>query len=210
MRTRSKLLLAGLTVALAFGAFVSASSANRLTVSGRQWRASWNKLEFLGIFATISCHVTIEGSFHSRTISKVLEALIGYVSRVTVDSTNCTGASARAQTETLPWHIRYNGFTGTLPSISEIHMRLVGVGLIVQTPTTRCLIKSTAASPLEGWIHLTTATPPVSETLKVNERAEIPVSSGEFFCGSTTRLEGTSTPLTEGPTTTKITVELVQ
>jgi hypothetical protein len=42
MRNRTMLLLAGLAVALAFGAFVSVSSANRIALSGRQWRATWN------------------------------------------------------------------------------------------------------------------------------------------------------------------------
>jgi hypothetical protein len=222
MRHRSKLLLAGLTAALAFGAFVSASSANRLglkggTSNGQQFRATWNKLKFEG-FATVECHVTIEGSFHSRTISKVLEALVGYVSRVTVDETRCTNGSARALTETLPWHIRYGGFTGTLPIITGILLRLVGGRFLVQVAgliNAKCLYTSSAASPMKGIVNRNTATGAgegEATSLRVEEPAAIPFTSGtsSFACGASGRLEGTTTGLTEGATTTKITVTLVE
>jgi hypothetical protein len=212
MRNRSKLLLAGLTAALAFGAFVSAAPAVRLALSGQQFRATWNKLQFQG-FVTIECHVTIEGSFHSRTISKVLEALVGYVSRVTVDSTNCTNGSARALTELLPWHIRYGGFTGTLPDITGINLRLVRGAFLVQVAgiaPAKCLYESTAASPMKGVVNRITATR-VAESLRV-EQAGIPFTSGtsSFSCGNSGRLEGATNSLTEGPGGPNITVELVR
>jgi hypothetical protein len=208
MRNRSKLLLAGLTVALAFGAFVSAAPARRIALSGRQWRAQYNKLRFIGM-VPIECHVTLEGSFHSRTISKVLEALIGYVSRVTVDETRCTGGSARILPESLPWHERYNGFSGILPQITKIHIRIVGAGIILQTPTVRCQIVSSAASPLKDWINIVTATG-VAESLRDDETGEIPDTSGsELLCGRSDRVEGTSGSFTEGPGTTQIIVRLV-
>jgi hypothetical protein len=207
MRNRSKLLLAGLTVALAFGAFVSAAPARRIAISGRQWRTQVNKLRFIGTQA-IECHVTIEGSYHSRTISKVLEALIGYISRVTVDETRCTGGSARILPESLPWHIRYNGFSGILPQITKIHIRIVGAGIILQVPNVRCQIVSNAASPLKDWINITTATG-VEESLTSDETEEIPDTSGsELLCGRSDRIEGTGS-LTEGEPATRITVQLV-
>lgn len=213
MRTRSKLLLAGLTTALVFGAFVSAASANRFALSGQQWRAAFTELRFIG-FATVTCHVTIEGSFHSRTLSKVLEQLIGYVSKVTVDEGHCTGGSARALTATLPWHVRYNGFSGTLPEITEIHLRMVEAAFEVSAAGVFCLFKSTASSPMRGWVRLVEggrAGVRVAETLRSDETAQIPLSSGSaFLCGSSGRLAGRSTGLTEGNTTTRITITLVQ
>jgi hypothetical protein len=213
MRTRSKLLLAGLTAALAFGALISTSSANRLALSGQQFRATWNALRFIG-FVTVECHVTIEGSFHSRTISKVLEALVGYVSRVTVDSTNCTGGSARALTETLPWHIRYGGFTGTLPTIETILLRVINGQFLVQVAgiaPAKCLYTANATSPMRGIVRLAGG---VAESLRIEEPSAIPFTSGtsSFACGSSGRLGNETVAhasLTEGPTTTKITVTLV-
>jgi hypothetical protein len=212
MRHRSKLMLAGLTAALAFGAFVSASSANRIALSGQQFRATWNNLKFRG-FVIVECHVTIEGSFHSRTISKVLEALVGYVSRVTVDETRCTNGSARALTETLPWHIRYGGFTGTLPIITGINLRLVGGRFLVQVAgiaPAKCLYQSSATSPMKGIVNRNTATG-VASSLRVEEPSAIPFTSGtsSFACGNSGVLEGTTNGLSEGPTSTSIVVTLV-
>jgi hypothetical protein len=212
MRHRSKLLLAGLTAALAFGAFVSASSANRLALSGQQFRATWNKLAFVG-FVRVECHVTIEGSFHSRTIKKVLEALVGYVSRVTVDSTNCTNGSARALNEFLPWHIRYGGFTGTLPIITGINLRLVEGRFLVQVAgiaPAKCLYTSSVASPMRGIVNRNTGTG-VASSLTVEEPSAIPFTSGTspFACGNSGRLEGTTQGLSEGPGGPSIVVTLV-
>jgi hypothetical protein len=212
MRNRSKLLLAGLTAALAFGALISTSSANRIALSGQQFRATWNKLRFIG-FVTVECHVTIEGSFHSRTISKVLEALVGYVSRVTVDSTNCTGGSARALTEFLPWHIRYGGFAGTLPIITGINLRLVEGRFLVQVAgiaPAKCLYTSSVASPMKGIVNRNTATG-VASSLTVDETAAIPFTSGtsSFSCMTSGRLEGTTQGLSEGPGGPSIVVTLV-
>jgi hypothetical protein len=213
MRNRSMLVLAGFAVALAFGAFVSASSANRLAVSGRQWRATWNALKYIG-FTTFECHVTLEGSFHSRTMSKALEALVGYVTRVTVDSTNCTNGSARALTETLPWHVRYGGFEGTLPIITGISMRIVGFAYLFQVAgiaPAKCLFRSSVTSPMKGIVNRNTATG-VASSLRVEEPSGIPFTSGTstFACGNTIRFGGTSNGLSEGPTSTSIIVTLVQ
>jgi hypothetical protein len=212
MRQRSKLVLAGLTVALAFGVLVSASSANRIGISGRQWTATWNAVRFVG-FVTVECHFTLEGSFHSRTLSKVLEALFGYVSRVTVDETRCTGGSARALTETLPWHIRYGGFEGTLPIITGISERLVGGRFLVQVAgiaPSKCLYTSSAASPMAGIVGRNTGTG-VAQWLRVNETAKIPFTSGtsSFACGNSAGLGGTTTGLSEGPGGPSIVLTLV-
>jgi hypothetical protein len=215
MRNRTKLVLAGLTAALALGALVSASSANRFGLSGLQWRASWNTVGYQG-FANVKCHATLEGSFHSRTISKVLEALVGYVTRVTVDSTNCTGGSARALTEKLPWHIRYGGFTGALPIITGIDLRLVGLTYyfqVAEISPEQCLFMSSAASPLRWIVNRNTATG-VATSLRWDETARIPFTSGTspFVCRGEQGLnfEGTSQALSEGPGGPSITVTLVQ
>jgi hypothetical protein len=212
MRQRSKLVLAGLTVALAFGALVSASSANRIALSGQQWRATWNAVKFVG-FGTVECHFTLEGSFHSRTISKVLESLVGYVSRATVDETRCTGGSARALTETLPWHIRYGGFSGTLPIITGVDERLVGGRFLVQVAgivNAKCLYTSSASSPFKGIVNRNTGTG-VASSFTLEEPSSIPFTSGtsSFACGSSGRLGGTTTGLSEGPGGGSIVLSLV-
>jgi hypothetical protein len=208
MLTRSKLLLAALTAALTLGALLSTAYARRITVSNQNFRATWTTLRFLGgVFGNIECPVTIEGSFHSRTISKVLEALVGYVSRAVVAETRCAGGSARVLAETLPWHIRYNGFSGTLPNITQIHLRIVGAGFLVQIGGTRCRYKSTETSPMRGWVNREAGG--IATSIRVDETAAIPKSSGSFVCPGTGRLEGTTNSLTLQGSTTRITVTLV-
>jgi hypothetical protein len=216
MRTRSKLALAALTAAAVFGVLVAGASANRIATSNQSFRVTWNSLEFIGFefVEAIRCPVTIEGSFHSRTISKVLEALVGYITRAIV-GTPCTGGTATALTASLPWHIRYNGFTGTLPEIREIHLRLVNAGFLIQTieplfgTLVACLYQSTAASPMRGWIGREAAGQLTN--LRVDETAGIPLFRQlAGFCPNPGKLRGTSNTITLLGATTRITVTLVQ
>jgi hypothetical protein len=204
MRNRSKLLLAGLTAALLLGALVSAAPANRVALSSQTFRATWTGLRFIGA-TTPTCEVTIEGSFHSRTMSKVLEALIGYVTRARILEF-CTGGLVKLLTEALPWHIRYNGFAGALPVITRLKIRIIGFEFLLNSS---CLFRSSATSPIKAEITRNTGTG-AAESL-TPEASAIPLISGEeFSCGFTARLEGQSTALTQGATTTKIVVTLVQ
>jgi hypothetical protein len=126
MRKHSKLILASLTATLLMALAVSGTASARVfSVDNMNFRVVWTSLEFrAGELATIRCRVTLEGSFHSQTISKVEKALIGYVSRAIVAGERCTGGSATVHAESLPWHITYSGFTGTLPNIRSIRVLL--------------------------------------------------------------------------------------
>jgi hypothetical protein len=211
MPKHSKLILAAAVAAAALGAIVSTTSANRIALSEQLFRATWSNIRFIG-FALIECHLTIEGSFHSRTGSKILENLVGYVTRSIVAETQCTGASARILTEALPWHIRYGGFTGTLPQINTMRIRIIGSKFLVQIAgiaPAKCLYTSTAASPIPDIVSRNTTTG-VAGSITVEESAAIPFSSGtNIACGTSARLEGTTNSLTQPGSTTKITVTLV-
>jgi hypothetical protein len=130
MRTRSKLILAALTASLLMGLAVSSASAGRLSTSNTRFRITWNNLKFEGEEGGLqqTCRVTLEGSFHSATLRKVERALIGAITRGIVDSTNCRGTNephrATILQETLPWHVTYESFRGTLPDITEIQLLL--------------------------------------------------------------------------------------
>lgn len=222
MRNRSKLLLTALTASVVLGALVGAASANRIALSNRFFRATWTALEFtdtLGV-TQVKCPVTIEGSFHSTTISKVLEALVGYVTKATVGSP-CTEGTAIVLQTTLPWHIRYAGFTAAngLPAIESIKLRLVGAGFLIMKVNPihpeqqfRCLYKSTEASPMIGVVNRSTATG--EATNLTPEAARIPLFDGtltepESTCFASGGLKSASNTLTLQGNTTKITVTLV-
>jgi hypothetical protein len=211
MSNRIKLLLAALTVATALGAIVGTTSANRIAISEQAFRATWSRIRFIA-FVTLECHLTIEGSFHSRTGSKIAENLVGYITRSELSSTTCTGGSARILSEALPWHIRYGGFEGTLPTITGFTIKIIGSKFLVQVAgiaPARCLYASSAASPIKDIVQRNTATGVVA-SIRVEEPASIPFSSGTspFACGNSGRLEGITTSVAT-PGSGSITVTLV-
>ncbi|MGB2711705.1 MAG: hypothetical protein WBC33_09320, partial [Conexibacter sp.] len=77
---------------------------------------------------TVACDITRTISLH-RTIPKTAGALAGLVTRV--DLSNCD-EPVRVLTETLPWHLRYNSFSGTLPNPGVINFAAVNLSWLVE------------------------------------------------------------------------------
>ena len=137
MRTSVKLCFTALTAALLLASAIATTSARNLSVSNQRFRVQWQELEFASELVTIRCHVTLEGSFHYRTILKNVGRLIGHITRVAVRRP-CTNGEAWAANgverhprlgvlaNTLPWHVTYEGFAGTLPNITTIFLLLRG------------------------------------------------------------------------------------
>lgn len=136
MRKSVKLILTALAASLLLSAAVGTASARNLSVSNRNIRATWARLEFeVGGGSTVICPVTLEGSFHSQTVAKVRNSLIGAVTRATVKQESCEGGTGAAfngvdryngttTPNTLPWHITYDSFAGTLPTITSVRILL--------------------------------------------------------------------------------------
>jgi hypothetical protein len=150
MRTLRLEILAPLLATAVLTAATGSASATKLAANITHWRATFNPVVFreLGFNgATLRCDVTLEGSFHSRTSSKVSGQLSGSTTRVVVSEV-CTGGSERVLAATLPWHIRYQSFTGTLPSITAINMVLVGDSFLIEGfGFVSCLYTTTEAHP---------------------------------------------------------------
>jgi hypothetical protein len=217
MTQRLVCLLTTMATIIVLGALVSPTMATHMTVSTQGFRAVWNRLGFEGSgFSNLECRVTIEGSFHSRTSSKIAEQLMGYVTKASIDETHCTGGSARVLKASLPWHIRYDSFTGTLPNITGIKLRLSLTEFLAQQiepfgGIARCLYRSTAASPHKELVGREAGG---AATKISSESAGIPLfdetlSSAIFFCPATVRLSGETSSLTVQGGTAKITVTLV-
>jgi hypothetical protein len=122
MRQHAKLLLAAVVATALMALAVGSAAARQLEVNEERYRITWRTLEFKeGVFGiAVRCPVTLEGSFHSRTITKNLGSLIGYVTRAIVKENSCQNGRGIPATETLPWHVTYEGFTGTLPEITNL------------------------------------------------------------------------------------------
>lgn len=170
-------LSAGLILAL----FVSTTSANRLGASNHRFRIAWVSLSLsnTGGSVNLRCPVTMEGSFHSATIAKIRGALIGSVSRSTTIPGACTGGRVTILQERLPWHVRYNAFRGTLPSISGVVIDMVGAAWQAEAAGVGCTTRTTAARPARGILELG-AGGGVTQ-LRTDETAPIPLE-GEFLC----------------------------
>ena len=111
---------AALCAAIATGLLalgLSTASARNFSMSTQNIRVTFHEIEFVAGNIDNTCDVTLEGSVHSRTVAKVLNTLMGYVTRV--ELSNCKVLTT-VLTETLPWHVKYTGFSGNLPNISAI------------------------------------------------------------------------------------------
>jgi hypothetical protein len=215
MRTRSKLLLAALMAAVFMSLAVSAASARRFELSNQRYLAIWPLLTFEAPgTATIRCPVTLEGSFHSRTLSKVSGQLIGYVTsakvRGAVNSDCNNDGTARVNTETLPWHMRYLSFIGGLPNISGITIQLVGADFNVKPNNIflpNCRVRTTAREPGVGIAEI--AAGGVARTLRADETRGI-TPTGICELGGATDFRGIAEVFLQASLTTRITIRLVQ
>jgi hypothetical protein len=202
MRNRSKLLLVALTAALALGALVGTTSATRFSTRVQQSvRATWSSFIFNTALGSITCAVTLEGSFHSRTFSKVAEALIGYVTNAQLNTCNGT---ASFLTEGLPWLVRYESFEGTLPGITALKVRVVMMRWQVVQAGLTCQYQSSPTSPVRAIIH-TGSVSGRMENIQLNESAVIGTTG---MCGNGF-LRGTSGIVTILGGTTEQSITLV-
>jgi len=128
--------IAALIVTVLLAAVVSTATAARLSISNQNIRATWTSLEFVspGVL-TVRCQLTLEGSFHTRTVAKVTRSLIGAVTKAQFKQESCTNGSfatfngvdrynGTTSPNTLPWHITYESFAGTLPNINAVNILL--------------------------------------------------------------------------------------
>lgn len=204
MSIRSKFLLVALSVAAVLAMAVGTAAANRFALSNSNIRAAFPELTFFSGESNVICPVTIEGSFHSRTITKTVNSLIGYISRAIVDLPACRGiAKATVNAASLPWHVRYAGFTGRLPTIASIVLILNNVEFtLLEIPIIgSCRYRGTA----EGSV-IPAAT---STTISASAASEIPrTAESSVFCPSPGHFRGTARVTLLG-TATDITVRLI-
>ncbi len=216
MRIHTKVLLSGLAAALLLSVAIGSASARRIEVSERNFYVIWTPLQFgepVLFVQPVRCPVTLLGSFHSRTISKVCGQLVGYVNHASVGlPSSCAGGEATILTATLPWHIRYASFAGTLPRITRVRLQLINAAFRVHVSgvNANCLYVTSEAEPALGDVNVNETTGVVNNLealntarIRLHEGSEICPANGEF------RNAGRVVAGTES-STTAITVRLVQ
>lgn len=122
MRTSAKLGLTAFMAALLLASAIGTASARSFSITSQTIRATYRRLEFAPEFPgpVVSCPVTLEGSFHSRSFAKVRSTLIGAITRAAAREASCT--NGRVILESLPWHLTYESFTGLLPNITTLQV----------------------------------------------------------------------------------------
>jgi hypothetical protein len=205
-----KALLTALTVGAVLAIIVGTASARRLEFSNQAFRAVFPGGTSTEEFNVV-CAFTLEGSFHSRTITKMSGQLVGFISRATLAEATCSGGRSRFLTENLPWHIRYDSFTGTLPSITGTKFQVGGWGIQSEytiLPGVLCLYLTSGSMPTR--FTLIREAGGSIEPLRLDEASSINKFSGGIGCPASMGLGGNLTFRVLGSTTTKISVRLVQ
>jgi hypothetical protein len=197
-----KLLLAAAGATVLLGALVSTASAGRLEVSTKEISMMWRSVEFRLPFATTRCQVTLDSTLHERTMIKDLGTLMGYITRAILGP--CTGGTYTILTSTLPWHIRYSDFTGTLPEINSLIVHVIGFSWRFSGGGSTCLAISEASHPFVITFHRNPATHLLTEA---GLSGRMPTGAECF------RVEGTFTSdsgiVSQSNTNTSVSVSLI-
>jgi len=151
MSTHWKLGAATLVATLVLGLAAGGATAGKLSVNDRDLKLVWRSSFEIptGFGALLQCPLTLSGSFHSSTTNKVTFALIGQITGAQLDSAACTGeGSASVLAGSLPWHVTYHDFSGTLPFITTVRVNLIGLSLAVDIVLGfQCLFRTTTVEP---------------------------------------------------------------
>jgi len=157
-----RLVLAVVGATVLLGTVVSTASARRIEFNSQFERVLYSSIRFHMPEGTVICHMTLESSMHSRTLTKVIGSLIGYITSAILGP--CQDGTATVLRETLPWHQRYSGFTGRLPAITNIKVHTIGWDVKVRpSGGNACLTRSATTEPVletdivEAGGNLTTA-----------------------------------------------------
>jgi hypothetical protein len=142
----SKLLLVVVGATVLLGALVSSASARNLSTSSQSSRVLWRTIAFTGGFGTIECEVLVTGSFHTRSITKTVNSLVGYITEAAI--LRCARGGGTINQASLPWHRRYRGFTGTLPNITGETETISGIEWTIREPVfgVTCTVRREASA----------------------------------------------------------------
>jgi hypothetical protein len=194
----SKLLLATIGATVLLGAHVSSAPARNISVSSQFLETRFRRVTFESPVNMV-CEVHLSGSLHGRTLAKRVGSLIGYITQASLPG--CLGGRATILRETLPWHVRFQDFTGTLPNITSLTTHVIRAAFQIMQLFFTCLATSTEAAPTVVIFNrevatrtLTTAT--ISGTISTT-------------CGFAFTLRSDEAPVTVLNSTSRITVTLI-
>jgi len=182
-----KLLLAVAGATVLLGALVSSASARNFEVSSQTGTTLWRRVILaVGAERLAECEIKLSGSLHTRTATKTINSLIGYITESVV--LRCVFGGMTINQASLPWHRRYRAFTGTLPNILTQSETVTGAEWSMREAVfgITCTMRRESSS--------LTRTYSLSSGTVTNDSL-----SGEDLCsGIMMRLEGAETNVTNG------------
>lgn len=222
MRKSTRHFATALAASLLLASTVSNASARNLSTSNQGIRATWASLTLASPSGpTVSCPVTLEGSYHTRTIAKVARTLIGSITRATNNQAACTGGTLVlfngidrygpiTPSNTLPWHRAYVGFIGTLPNITGIIQSLARFRIGMRDAAGLCMGQYGTAEDSVSFNHNREAGGGITsiEPREGENRATLFRRDGGIFCPGSVELRGSGQMFLLG-TTTRITITLI-
>ncbi len=209
MGRRCGLFLTCLATACVLALAVATASANRLSVTNQSISITWSALRFNEGRAV--CPVTLEGSLHGRTFAKVTSSLIGSIVRAR--TSRCSVGTAvllsaeDGQTSTLPWHVRYASFSGTLPAITAMRWHIVGFSYRIVKELELCLYASTAERP--ALLDLSRGEGGALTTARFFGTEAIPLAAGNVVVCEQSGLLGGAGEVTLQGLPTRVTLTLI-
>ncbi|HEX7290545.1 MAG TPA: hypothetical protein VF250_05380 [Conexibacter sp.] len=209
MGRQGGLLLACLATGCALALGVATASAGRLSITSQSISITWSAVRFNEGAAV--CPVTMEGSLHGRTMAKSAGTLVGFVMRAR--TSRCSVGTAvlltveDGQTSTVPWHIRYDSFSGALPDITRVRWHIVGLSYRVLEELEFCLYTSTTTRP--ALLDLTREAGGAVTTAAFFGTEAIPLVAGNSVLCDQSGLLGGSGSVTLQGSATRVTLSLI-
>lgn len=212
LRTPSAAFLAALILALTVGS----ASATHLSLSSQSFRIAYNPLVLSGFSSEVRCNTTLEGSFSNASIAKAAGTQIGSVTAARF-SHPCTGGEwwfyngtevlgTTTLANSFPWRVLYTSFENTLPNISGISARVLGMRFLMESTflglRVRCVYTTEELEPMTLRLVRNATTGVVAEAVRGGTTAS--ETSG---CPSL-RFSGTGAVTVPG-STTQISVRLI-
>jgi hypothetical protein len=148
-RIKGSLVSVVVTVVAVLSIGAVTASANRFSIDDQDFRGVFPAFTAIveGV-GQVECPLTLAGSFHGSTLAKTVGGLIGFITSARFGE-RCTGGGMTILAASLPWHLLYAGFGGTLPAITEASIDIVGFSAqatLSGIPGAVCLARSTSAN----------------------------------------------------------------
>ncbi|HMI90650.1 MAG TPA: hypothetical protein VK509_04765 [Polyangiales bacterium] len=181
MRINSKALIL-LIIALTLGIAAVGASANRLSINEDDVEIKWPETADLNFTAggnTFECSVTLLGSFHSRTLRKVVGLLVGTVRHAVIG--DCDNGTVIIDTRP-PWHVRYVNFTGALPNLTGATFQLTGQRYTITQEAAGATCITVANSPANGRVNVGAGGALAGFTALTTPTIPIDDVGGSFLC----------------------------